>query len=390
MTTTPRRAWTVAAVAVAAVLAMSWSLTATSAATTTDPVQRLRDALTTCQDQQAQAHTAAETAWAANCVALAQRALDAATAPSPTATATATATPTATATTAPPTTPPATTAPPTASPSPTVTQTPPPAFVWPSAATTGPRNAAGAFVSCDSLPRVGGMTVSSGVVQNVDVHGPITVTGPNVVIRNVCVRPDSAVNGAAITVSWVDGTTIDHVRIVGAGIVHQGVQSFDDSQTAVVDSDISGTDDGISAGVGDYERNYIHGLRAGGHADGQEGTGWRPLCSTKVSPCWRDGSTLVVRGNRIDNPLTQTSAVFLGQDNHVQYRNATIEHNWLSGGSYTMYAGAGQYGAGVNLVIINNVFGPCGTSGCVTALDRSGPGNVWSGNVMTNGSPVAT
>ena len=61
-----------------------------TAATGTDPTQRLRDNLANCQDMRAGVATAAQVTWAALCVALARRALAAATAPSPSPTPSAT------------------------------------------------------------------------------------------------------------------------------------------------------------------------------------------------------------------------------------------------------------------------------------------------------------
>lgn len=285
-------------------------------------------------------------------------------------------TPTVAPTTVSPTTVPPTTAPPTATPTPTQTATTGPA-AWPSAANTGPT------VACSSLTRMGDVTLSKAgqVLQNADVHGTITVTAAGVKILNSCVRPD-AKREFGVVINWVDGTVIDHVEIDGNGLVSQGVESYDDTITTVRFSEISGTDDGIAACIGTYTDNFIHAPAntSDAHTDMLQCTGWRTS--------WDQKRTLLVQHNTIDNPRTQTGAVSIFQDNGVAARNSTVTGNLLSGGSITVYAGGGPAGAGSNLVFTNNVFARCGTSGCVTAFDRSGPGNVWSGNVMSSGAAV--
>ena len=216
------------------------------------------------------------------------------------------------------------------------------------------------------------------------MHGTITVSAPNVTIRNLCVRPDAATD-FGIVIRWVNGTVIDHVQVVGADRVHQGVQAYDASFVTVRYSDIAGTDDGISAGVGMIESNYLHDPRPGGHSDMIEATGWRNE--------WPQSSTLTIRNNTILNPMSQTSAIALFQDNGVQFRNATVDHNLLAGGAYTLYAGGGNAGPGTNIKITNNVFDrryfpDCGSAGHVTAYGPSGAGNVWTANTYEDGSPA--
>jgi hypothetical protein len=71
-----------------------------------------------------------------------------------------------------------------------------------------------------------------------------------------------------------------------------------------------------------------------------------------------------------------------------------VENNFLAGGGYTLYAGAGDMGPTYNIKIINNVwsrqvFPEGGYFGPVAYFDKDGAGNVWSGNTwLDTGAPI--
>lgn len=212
----PARAWAMkmrAAIATAAagllILAFGAvpSANASALAAPTMPAY-LSSGLAECQAQQAQAVTLDEQAWAATCVTLAQRAVDAWIAANPTPTPTPSATPTVTAT---PTPSPTVTATPT--PSPTVTPTPSPTPTSPSG-----------FPGASNTGVPAGTTLAA-------YTGPCTITVANTVIDAKTINCDLAIHAPSVV--------IQRSRINGQVGVDSGSGDAGTSSVTVIDSEIT-------------------------------------------------------------------------------------------------------------------------------------------------------
>jgi hypothetical protein len=92
------------------------------------------------------------------------------------------------------------------------------------------------------------------------------------------------------------------------------------------------------------------------------------------------GSDLTIKHNRIDNPRSDDSCIMIGGQ-FGEPSNVDIEDNYLDGGNYTIFLAP----YGTNRVIKNNTF----TRTFLTGPADVGGSYVWSGNVYTDGSPVA-
>lgn len=136
-------------------------------------------------------------------------------------------------------------------------------------------------------------------------------------------------------------------------------------------------------GAGTVQGNYIHdpGYIPGDHTDG----------------IMAGGSTVptTIQGNTVFISLGQTDAVTLDASGPgQQVANQTVQGNFLAGGAYALYAGAGNNAATSNIHIQNNRFGQqyfakSGQYGADAYYSATGPGNVWSGNVWdTTGQPA--
>ncbi len=96
--------------------------------------------------------------------------------------------------------------------------------------------------------------------------------------------------------------------------------------------------------------------------------------------------------NKIVLNADQTGAISLFQDWGVN-TDFVIDSNYLAGGGYTFYGGAGGFGHSTGIVFTNNIFGrevwpESGYWGPVAYWDRGGAGNVWSDNRFADGAPI--
>ena len=95
--------------------------------------------------------------------------------------------------------------------------------------------------------------------------------------------------------------------------------------------------------------------------------------------------------NKILLEADQTGAISLFQDWGVN-TDFVIDSNYLAGGGYTFYGGAGSFGHSTGIFFTNNVFGrdfwpESGYWGPVAYWD-GGVGNVWSNNRFDNGELI--
>lgn len=249
---------------------------------------------------------------------------------------------------------------------------------FPSAADTGvPKGV--------TLKRSQSLTITKDgtVVDGLEVHGEINVEADNVTIRNTRVAAAPG-DWGIIQRKGHSGLTVEHTEIFGNGrertqfgILNQG------GDITVRRVNIHTISNGILTEQGLVEDSYLHDPKyfPGDHTD--------MIMCTSGPPA---GKSLVIRGNTVINTLEQTGAIALFQDFGV-VRNVTVERNYLAGGGYSLYAGAGSKGTSSNIKIIDNVFGrdvwpKGGAHGPVAYWDRHGAGNVWKGNVWEDGKPV--
>ena len=220
------------------------------------------------------------------------------------------------------------------------------------------------------LRRVGSRVVkrAGAVLENLEVHGTLTVLADDVTIRNVLVRPDSyygiLVHGQDVLIedTTVAGTALGAM----AGIAADG-GSFVASRI-----EVTGVEDGVRLGDDcSLTDSFIHGLRGDrdSHFDGVTAdgfTGWR------------------IVHNTILNPHPQTGVVWVG-DARYGPSEGEVRDNLLAGGGYTVYAGPGT-GRGIN--VVNNAFSTryhrdSGRWGVSTGWDPEG--NTWQENSWTDG-----
>ena len=280
-------------------------------------------------------------------------------------------------TTPPVTTPPVTTPPVTTPPvtTPPVTA-PPQSGTWPTAATTG-------YPAGTNLQPSGGITVTTdgAVYDGVEFNGNVTVKANNVTIRN------SKVNGRIDIRAPYAGLLVQRVEIAGPGAGYttkypgigydnftaDGVNIHGWGDGAMFDSNVT------------IKNSWIHDIPVSGDSHNQA------ILSL-------GGPNFTIVNNRLDagNEGNFTAALsFLNQWN--AFTNTLVQGNLFNGGGYCVYAGGEDKGNAArpssNVRFLDNTFGTeknpkCGYYGPATAFDAGGTGNVWSGNVMTNGTAV--
>ena len=239
--------------------------------------------------------------------------------------------------------------------------------------------------------------VSSGPGWHYDPRGWVEVTGNGAVLSglsipysvdisasNVTLQKDDIVTDGPFGVSLRNtaGVTIENSTISGQnstyGRVNAAVSDIygDSTGTVVKDDDISDFRIGVQLPAGLVEGNYIHhpGYILGDHTDGIMGGG-----STEP---------MTIEDNTVFINFGQTDAISLDASGPGQeVANQTVEGNFLAGGAYAIYGGAGHGDPTSNIVIKNNRFGQqyfltSGQYGPDDDFDPTGPGNVWSGNVV--------
>lgn len=297
--------------------------------------------------------------------------------PTPTGTIAPTPTPTVTPTPTPTVTP---------TPTPTVTPTPPPTPRPTPAGYPTSRSQVGVPAGTALTAYTGPMsiTVDGTVVDSKTVTGQLRVFAKNVVIKN------SQING---TVYADDATS----------------NSFTITDSTVAIGNQAGT------GIGDVNFTATRVLVTGGNRS----INCFRDCTVEhslVTDQFRDptgvyhesgirmGSNSVIRFNNIlcnapEYKDAGCSADLTGYGDFAVVQNNTINGNYFAdvAEGYCSYGGSTSgkpFSAGVNhIVFTNNTWqrnakGTCGSYGPITSFDSSAPGNVWSGNVWTDGALV--
>ncbi|MEO3807844.1 DUF4082 domain-containing protein [Sphaerisporangium sp. B11E5] len=267
-----------------------------------------------------------------------------------------------------------------ATPTPTRSSTPPPPTgSFPGAADTG----VPAGVTLKESKSIT-VTKDGTVIDGMEVRGEINVDADNVTIKNTRVAASPGQWGI-IQRQGRSGLVVQDSEVFGNGkeqtqfgIINQG------GDLTVRRADIHTISNGILTEQGLIEDSYLHDPKyfSGDHTD--------MIMCTAGPP---SGAKLVIRGNTVINNLDQTGAIALFQDFGV-VRNVTVEGNFLAGGGYSLYAGAGSKGVSSNIKVVGNVFSKDvwakgGYHGPVAYWDKNGTGNEWRDNVWEDGKPVS-
>jgi hypothetical protein len=212
------------------------------------------------------------------------------------------------------------------------------------------------------------ITQDGAIVEDLDVNGSILVDANDVTIRRTRVT-----TGDFYPIRLADTglrLLVEDVEIVGQPGCESGI-SF--QHYTAIRVNVHGCNDGLKIGDSTtIEDSFIHDywFSPGSHNDGIQSTG---------------GTGIVIRGNRVLNPNSQTSCILLGEE-EGPLDDALVEGNWLDGGNYTIYAGAGT--TVPNITIRANRFGRTSVYGLLSANPLAQ--YVWTGNVWDDTGLPAT
>jgi hypothetical protein len=239
----------------------------------------------------------------------------------------------------------------------------------PSAQNTGPRDPGVLRPSAALM-----VTTDGAVHENIDVAGDIWIDADNVTIRNFRINAEGEYYGIKV-LDGHRGVMIEDGEIFGmlsAGILGVG---YTGRRLHIHDSSGDGLKaEGTATGPTVIEYSFIEKLGTGAeaHADGNQ---------------TRGGSNITFRFNNIflpapgtpryPGPPYKSNSAFMLE---LEISNFVIEHNWLTGGNYTIYCGTDDGGVSVR----NNIFGR-DNGGLSEGKERarlvSGTCDEWLGNV---------
>ncbi|WP_405578405.1 hypothetical protein [Streptomyces sp. NBC_01190] len=263
----------------------------------------------------------------------------------------------------------------------------PAACGFPDASVTGPRLALSAH-------KTGDMTIRSDnqVIRGWDLTGSLDIYANNVTV----------IDSRIASTNWwgvnlrpgFHGLRVLHNEIIGVpgkgqdnGGEDYAVSNMGGSSIEVGWNDVSAFGNALSMGQGTIHDNYVHDfvpfINQGGeyqHTDAVISDG---------------GGTgeLIIRHNTLLNatPIDKGASASVGlYADTAPVTHTTVDGNWLAGGAYALYGG----GDGANHIqVTDNVFSTqyhpkCGAYGPIAAWNAAGEGNVWSGNRMSDGTPV--
>jgi hypothetical protein len=211
------------------------------------------------------------------------------------------------------------------------------------------------------------ITSPGAVIDAMDVRGCVDVRASRVTIRRTRIRCNSwfpirqypQFTGLVVEDTEIDG--LDSSAGVAIGFAHYTVRRAHIHRVA--DGPRMGSDTTV-------EDSYIHDLAPckGCHNDGIQSTG---------------GERLIIRGNNIQNPMRQTSAIMLSGVSSPVSR-VRIEDNLLNGGNYTIYLRGLSKG---DVIVRGNRFGRAFVYGLLSKESMAKP--TWIGNVWNDTSRAA-
>ncbi len=242
-----------------------------------------------------------------------------------------------------------------------------PAHAFPDASTTG----VPAGTTLTPSPTIT-VTTSGTVIDAQDVTGQINVKANNVTIKRTRIT-----GGGLYSVRiypGFTGTIVEDSDLIGTSSDCSSNISNSNSYTARR-IDASGCKDGLKvASDVVVEDSYIHDQRkiTGSHNDGIQCVG---------------GSNVLIIGNTIEGPFQQSTSAIIAQTNNAPIDNFVITHNYLSGGSFTVYLkdkGTG-FGPPTNSAITYNTFER--DSWLYGVMTTDGTPTI-TGNVYDDGQPA--
>jgi hypothetical protein len=269
--------------------------------------------------------------------------------------------------------------------------------------------------------------------------GPCTITSANVVIDS------RVVNCRTLVVAAGGGGLVLRNSYLNGGIVQSGGAPAFTVQDSFIDSSVSypacgdgscpagkyacgdtgnaTTDCGVTGSNFTIVRTEIVGSNRAAYCEAPgpcliqdsyfHGTNlWPDKSNLAHASSVREEQNLTLRHNSLDCSYTGPfvngeigcSADLSGYADFAPIRNNTVDANLFvasPGSGYCIYGGAtpgkpysNDPTNGTNQKFTNNVFQrganrKCGTYGAVTSYNKSGSGNVWSGNVWDDGTEVA-
>ncbi|MER8045454.1 hypothetical protein [Streptomyces sp. NPDC094032] len=259
---------------------------------------------------------------------------------------------------------------------------------FPDASTTGPR------VATLTPQSTGNASIRTDgtVISGWDITGSLDIYANNVTVIDSRV---TSTNWWGINLRpGFSGLRILHTTITavpGQGPNNGGsdyaVSNMSTSSVEVGHCDISGFGDALSMGQGNLHDNYVHGIVPYKNLDGQ----WQHT-NAVISNGGGKGK-LIIRHNTLINatPVDQGASAAIGLfADAAPVTHTVVDSNWLAGGAYSLYAGGKDSSS---IEVTDNVFSPeiypsGGRYGAVAYWNAAGPGNVWRGNRMADGTPV--
>ena len=228
---------------------------------------------------------------------------------------------------------------------------------FPDASNTGARGSLRVVVGDRSVTKDGT------VLENLEIHGSLTIDADDVLVRNVKVVSDDywpvRANGRGVRLvrSTFVGTAESQASLTGHFVGRR--------------LDLSGAGDGARMSGGRLVDSYIHDLADfdGAHNDGIDAFG-----------------PVKILHNTILVAMDQTSAIMLSEYGSTPDSNVLVKHNLLGGGGFSFYGGAPDTAQGHE--VVDNLF----TTRFFRRAGYYGPvafwrarGNVWENNRWADG-----
>ena len=249
----------------------------------------------------------------------------------------------------------------------------------PSAATTG-------VPPGTALKRIDGdqtYTKAGQVIQNVDIHGYVTIKAQNVVIRNAVIRGGAARCNAAVVNVASGSVTIERSEIAPAhpNACLDGIWA---TNATLRRMNIHGTVDGIKANSNVLlEDSYIHDL-SWFASDPNQGGGATHNDDVQTL----SGSHITLRRNVLV-ALPKGNAAYQVTQDFGAVSDLHVEHNWLDGGGCTLNFAHKVRSSLTGIYVIGNRFGRHSVFGCPILVSTQTTLSANSGNVWDDtGKPI--
>jgi hypothetical protein len=222
------------------------------------------------------------------------------------------------------------------------------------------------------------------IVENVDIHGYVRITGKRVVIRNAVIRGGPARCGAVVQVAAGASAVIEDVEIAPAatGPCLDGIWAAAASLTRV---NVHGGVNGVKATGPDVllQDSWVHDSAF--FASGAPGGG-----ETETDAVETVGQRRVtLRHNVLVVGAHGNAAYQVRQTGGAASGDLRIEGNWLDGGACTLNLSHAGGPPMTGIAVVGNRFGRASTFACPILLSTRTTLTENSGNVFDdNGAPI--